>query len=567
MIIELSDFELQQVRDFEAQHRIWGDQVRRTERYYAPYNRETYPNIPYPPIPSPSDNVVWGVDMSGFWNGVANWQKAKDTGCQFAIIKAVDGTVLTQNFYENVDGALDAGLVVGAYFWLYRNIRISGRTQANAWWNAVKSLGLKILMIDFEWTWYKGVEDDPDTSDLYGAAIPFEQLSGQKPMIYSAPGYMSSHFNHDVLWKAYPFCEAHYGVLKPAPVAPWGLNGHTMWQITDRWPGGPLGLDPAVSTASDGDLFNGTQEQFNSLYNVVTTPTVYVVKRKLSEVDISLTPKASSLFPDIYPLKPVLQQAQENGWSAAINCGAGFVYTDATHAQINTMGFQSVVVGSSTLYYSRKMITAGQINPDLDTTYLAPWTLLGFDATNIYLVVTKGREEESGMTQMEAARWALSQGITECYLMDSGHSSGIVENNVLLYSEYNEPVPQCLGLKPKSVGGLMNKGTCKTGATANIKNIATGALLHQMIGGEVVYGDYSTLKTDLVNFSHYYNNSGVKVELGALAKVSIGTNLVIVENVTEPVTPPPPPQPSGTVIMKSWQITLNVDGNDYTFNG
>lgn len=298
----LSLWEQYQVYRFKQHYQKYGEQRRQTWRYF---DNLAYPNQPYPPIPTPADNVVWGVDMSGYWNGVANWQVAKDTGCSFAIIKAVDGVVTTKNFYENVEGAIKAGLVVGAYFWLYRNTRISGNAQASAWWNAVKSLGLKIYMIDFEWTYWNGVQDNPNTTDLYGAAIPLEQLSGQKPMIYSAPGYLNTYFNHDILWKPYQFCEANYGVLKPAAVSPWGDNGHTMWQLTDRWPGLPLGLDPLVSTASDGDLFNGTVEQFNQLYGGTSpgstgTMTQVIQGTCIGNVNIRKSPAGVAFSPAKY---------------------------------------------------------------------------------------------------------------------------------------------------------------------------------------------------------------------------------------------------------------------------
>lgn len=311
MILTLE--EQKQVEAFEEHYKKWGEQKRQTWRYFD--SQETaYPDVGYPPIPTPADNVVWGVDMSGYWNGIADWQVAADTGCKFAIIKAVDGTVITKNFYENAERAMKAGLVVGAYFWLYRNVRLSGNLQANAWWNAVKSLGLQILMIDFEWTWWGGALDNPSTNDLYGAAIPLEALSGMKPMIYSAPGYLAQYFNHDPMWAAYPFCIAHYGVLKPASVVPWYQNWK-MWQLTDRWPGGPLGLDPRVSTASDGDIYNGTEDQFNQEYEVSGgsgTMTQIIQGTVLGTVKIRNAPQGAEFVPPRYLVNGDKIEASEN---------------------------------------------------------------------------------------------------------------------------------------------------------------------------------------------------------------------------------------------------------------
>jgi hypothetical protein len=289
--------------------------------------------------------------------------------------------------------------------------------------------------------------------------------------------------------------------------------------------------------------------------NLPPAPVVYHIKRPRSEVDLCITPGG-----DTYPLKPILQHAAENGWTAAINCGAGFDYTDATHAKMRTADFQSIPVSNGKVYYARRAVTAGVVNDALDTSYKAPWTLLGFDANTVHLIVTKGQEGGEGMTQMQAAQWAQARGIVDCYLMDSGHSSGIVENGALLYSGYNEPIPQCLGLKTKITGGTMIKGTCKAGAVANIKDFATGLLMHQMVGGESVYGEWSSAHTDIVNFSHYYTSGGSKISLAATCKVSVGSNLTITENATEPGDTPPPPPSDGAV---TGTISLNVNGVVY----
>jgi hypothetical protein len=364
----------------------------------------------------------------------------------------------------------------------------------------------------------------------------------------------------------------------PKPIAPW--TKVDMWQWTSRFPpeqipGYYMGLyhkkavDMNFHTLPRIDL-----ESQYPLSGVAPTeppvveppaPVVFHIQRLRSEVELLVTPNAT----DVYPLKGILQQATENGWEAAINCGAGFDYVDATSARIKTAGFQSIQVANGTVFYARRAIIAGAIYSELDATYKAPWTMLGFDAANVHLIVTKGQEGEEGMTQVQAAQWAKARGITDCYLMDSGHSSGIAENGALLYSAYGEPVPQCLGIRPRIAGGTMIKATCKAGAVANIKNMANGTLLHQMTGGESVYGAWSSQKTDIVSFSHYYAADGTKVELGASCKVSVGTNLTITENATEPgdVTPPPPPPPAGPVKVHSIWVysdgSMVIDGVPY----
>ncbi len=232
-----------------------------------------YPAVGYPPIPVVSDGVKWGIDISGMYDGKPDMQALKARGASFVIVKACDGTLKSRYFDENAAAAIQAGLYVGAYCWLYRNIRISGRAQATAWWNIVKFFQLSFVAIDFEWTFWNGVQDGPDTGDLYGAAIPFEELSGFKPAIYSAPGYLAGKFNYAAMWKNYSFWIAQYNVLKPNSVQPWGANGHILWQLTDRWPGAELGVDPAASKQEDGDLFNGTDADLARVFGGVNIPT------------------------------------------------------------------------------------------------------------------------------------------------------------------------------------------------------------------------------------------------------------------------------------------------------
>jgi len=69
----------------------------------------------------PSRPSYFGVDVSS-WQGDVNWKKLKEEGVYFAFIRAgyrgyESGALNTdQNFEKNVQGALDAGIKVGVYF-------------------------------------------------------------------------------------------------------------------------------------------------------------------------------------------------------------------------------------------------------------------------------------------------------------------------------------------------------------------------------------------------------------------------------------------------------------------
>lgn len=64
-------------------------------------------------------NKQYGVDVSEH-NGIVNWQEVRDAGIEFAIIRLGYGRGhLDSQFYHNVNGALNAGISIGVYYYSY----------------------------------------------------------------------------------------------------------------------------------------------------------------------------------------------------------------------------------------------------------------------------------------------------------------------------------------------------------------------------------------------------------------------------------------------------------------
>ena len=58
-----------------------------------------------------------GIDVSEN-NGNINWEVVKAAGVEFAIIRLGYGNChLDSRFYENINGAIEAGLDVGVYYY------------------------------------------------------------------------------------------------------------------------------------------------------------------------------------------------------------------------------------------------------------------------------------------------------------------------------------------------------------------------------------------------------------------------------------------------------------------
>src|SRR3990167_10683985 len=165
----------------------------------------------------PDLSRVWGVDVS-HWDGNVNFAVTKAAGASFAIIKSMDGTVPTRYWAENRQRALDAGLIVGDYCWLYPNKYVDCKAQARAVFERVRTVKRQLpLTVDFEWTTFAGQTANPNYTDLERFVTEFIRRSGYKPMLYSAAGYMNSRgwipdalkAKFSALWIA------NYGVLVP----------------------------------------------------------------------------------------------------------------------------------------------------------------------------------------------------------------------------------------------------------------------------------------------------------------------------------------------------------------
>jgi len=86
------------------------------------------------------------------------------------------------------------------------------------------------------------------------------------------------------------------------------------------------------------------------------------------------------------------------------------------------------------------------------------------------------------------------------------------------------------------------KATVKTNKTANLKPMDGSGQLGVLIAGQYVFGELSVQETDIINFNHYYTESGVKIPLSKPCKVFIGDNLIITNEVEDDSPPGPDPE-------------------------
>jgi len=418
-------------------------------------------------LPEPKPSVIgglgraYGIDISS-WEDTFNPNQAAPNLVDFAIFKATEGTTwIDDRFASFYQASVGKVPIIGAYHYLRSGM--SARTQADHFTNVVGAKKIDILVCDFESTNNQMDDAFVAVAQEFGSFVNLwkpncKLLFYTNPSTYDNVVYPGSirMFGEDIFTK-YPWdglwIAQYYYSPSPDknPSMPKNRGDWVLWQYSEAG-------DPDLHGTGgwcDQNVFNGDVNALTSWIgggSIPSEPDAYIVKHPRSEYGFYITPGSGEM-----PLLDAVEASDQNDWETAMNGGAGFEYTDATHAIPKTTGFQSILDDAGNpAYYARRMLADGMINLNLDTVYVAPWCVLGFDAEFIYLIVTRGLEDGEGMTQMEAAEYVKGLGITYAYLMDSGHSAQIQENGVMLYWPYgpSEKVPQHIGLKNKKENNM-----------------------------------------------------------------------------------------------------------------
>lgn len=114
-------------------------------------------------IPSPieiddSDVTRTGIDVSK-WQGRIDWQQVKNSGVQFAIIKAGEGLEVESRFYENINNAKAVGMQCGVYWFGHASSPEGAQAEARACMNAIAGYQLEYPVVyDFE---YRSLNSNP----------------------------------------------------------------------------------------------------------------------------------------------------------------------------------------------------------------------------------------------------------------------------------------------------------------------------------------------------------------------------------------------------------------------
>ena len=226
-------------------------------------------------IPVPSESRIWGIDVSAI-QGAIDWPAVRASGIEFAYVKASEGAGYTDpRFLRNVQGALEAGLAVGAYTFARPDSK-PGDAEREAEYFASLCRGLGLTM--------PGMLDLESKGLLSGAGVlawasqwcrAYQAATGEINGVYTgkyffaALGAADPSFADLPLWVAqYPIDpkrspEAARAYMPPPGAMP---KAPAPWERADIWQfsGNHGKRVPGVSVDCDRNVWLGTRREFEA---------------------------------------------------------------------------------------------------------------------------------------------------------------------------------------------------------------------------------------------------------------------------------------------------------------
>lgn len=137
-------------------------------------------------------DVRLGVDVS-FYQGEIDWEAVAADGVEFAMIRCgyrgseTGAMVVDEQFENNIQGALDAGLDVGVYFFSQSTGAVEAAEEANFVLDLIKDYELT-MHVAFDWEPLEGSRaENIDRSELTASAVVFCEMvkdAGYTPAVY-----------------------------------------------------------------------------------------------------------------------------------------------------------------------------------------------------------------------------------------------------------------------------------------------------------------------------------------------------------------------------------------------
>ena len=194
-----------------------------------------------------TSNAGLGIDVSR-WNEEIDWEKVKEEGIKYAIIRAgyrgSSSGVLVEDWYykKNVEGAAEAGIPVGLYFFTQANTEVEAVEEASMVISMCKDYDITYpIFIDTEGAGGEGRADKLEKKERTAICQAFCETirsAGYQAGIYASKNWFNNNINTEILSDDIYIWLAEYG-----DAVTYGGKYH-MWQYTSS--GRVLGIEGRV---------------------------------------------------------------------------------------------------------------------------------------------------------------------------------------------------------------------------------------------------------------------------------------------------------------------------------
>ena len=194
-----------------------------------------------------TSNAGLGIDVSR-WNEEIDWEKVKEEGIKYAIIRAgyrgSSSGVLVEDWYykKNVEGAAEAGIPVGLYFFTQATTEVEAVEEASMVISMCKDYDITYpIFIDTEGAGGEGRADKLEKKERTAICQAFCETirsAGYQAGIYASKNWFNNNINTEILSDDIYIWLAEYG-----DAVTYGGKYH-MWQYTSS--GRVLGIEGRV---------------------------------------------------------------------------------------------------------------------------------------------------------------------------------------------------------------------------------------------------------------------------------------------------------------------------------
>ena len=208
--------------------------------------------------------TVPGIDVSQH-QGVIDWPAVAAAGIRFAFVRALEGQTPDPTFERNRRGALEAGLLVGAY--QYLRARHPGRYQADLLLEQLGDLGPGELPPAVDVEELDGQDAVAVRACVHAWVERTSMLLGRQPVIYTGPAFWQANLRgqSESELAACPLWIADYR-QRPAPEVPRPWGTAAIWQHSGS------GSVPGVHGPCDLNRWQGDEASLAAWASAVCSP-------------------------------------------------------------------------------------------------------------------------------------------------------------------------------------------------------------------------------------------------------------------------------------------------------